>query len=622
SNHRFNMPQEVAQTLVEETEGWITGLLLSLQTVWSDVSDRLRFAQASEAGLYSYLAEQVFEQQPAVIQDFLLRTSLLEEFDAGLCQAVFGAPDYSTGETWFDLIELVSQSNLFVLPVGDQGDWLRYHHLFRDFLQDRISKKQPERRVGILNRLGGIYTEREAWEKAYDIYEKMGDSDALADLIEKAGVSLLNDSRFTFLNQWIEALPIYALNARPNLLSLYGYALAMTGKAIQGLNMLNQSLVLKAPDRPQALTWRAGIHRLLSQHQEALSDINEALSMVNQVGTPVTWAESLRVKGQVLMDIGQVNEAIDCLQRAANTFETCRDQQNRARTFFELGLIYIYNGGYNKATYFYQESLAFWRETDNSLRLAESLNSIAYIYAQQGEYEQSISALEEALIHTRQTSHHRFEIFVLASIGDLYRDLQASDASEEAYTQAYEIADRINDRFLKLYNCLARVSLARSKGDLIAADHFLQIAKDTVQTVQSDYEKGLYDLEAGRLDLAKGDAEAAVGRLESCTHCFSEGGHQVEMIRSCTALAQAYQIADKTSLVIETIERAISVTLGLDSQHPMTMACVEIKPLLKSYKKDKRIGQKVSELLRKVDDFEKTIPDLRRQFRYYRPVVP
>ena len=84
------------------------------------MEDRIQVARASGVGFYDYLAQQVLDQQSPVVRDFLLKTSLLEEFDAELCQAVLGEPP--GGFRWIDLIREVLQNNLFVLPVEDKRD--------------------------------------------------------------------------------------------------------------------------------------------------------------------------------------------------------------------------------------------------------------------------------------------------------------------------------------------------------------------------------------------------------------------------------------------------------------------------------------------------------------------
>jgi ATP/maltotriose-dependent transcriptional regulator MalT len=79
----------------------------------------------------------VLDQQPPIIQNFLLQTSLLEEFDADMCSQIIGKA-LNIDMNWRALMEEIIFNNLFVVRVGDSGLWLRYHHLFRDFLQQRM----------------------------------------------------------------------------------------------------------------------------------------------------------------------------------------------------------------------------------------------------------------------------------------------------------------------------------------------------------------------------------------------------------------------------------------------------------------------------------------------------
>ncbi|HEX7621027.1 MAG TPA: hypothetical protein VF359_07515, partial [Anaerolineales bacterium] len=127
-NYGFKMTGEVAEELVRQTEGWITGLILSADEVAREAPDhvtaalwasRMRAARASGVDLAVYLDQQILSRQPPALRQFLLQTSLLEEFDVDLCKAVLGAGN------WKNLFETVRSDSLFVLPVGPQGKWLR-----------------------------------------------------------------------------------------------------------------------------------------------------------------------------------------------------------------------------------------------------------------------------------------------------------------------------------------------------------------------------------------------------------------------------------------------------------------------------------------------------------------
>jgi LuxR family maltose regulon positive regulatory protein len=152
-NYHLSVSEAQAEELARETEGWITGLLLSTQPSWKGTVDHLRAARASGVNLYDYLARQILDHQPASIRDFLLRTSLLIEFNVDLCQAVLEPSVYPDGADWSTLIQSVLKDNLFVLQVGEEDTWLRYHNLFRNFLQDQLEREHPEEKEPILRQL-------------------------------------------------------------------------------------------------------------------------------------------------------------------------------------------------------------------------------------------------------------------------------------------------------------------------------------------------------------------------------------------------------------------------------------------------------------------------------------
>ena len=78
-----------------------------------------------------------------------------------------------------------------MLPVDDEYSWVRYHHLFRDFLQSTIKKERPQDARAIKEKLAEYYSERKDWERVFEIYSELSDSKAIVKLIEKAGSSFI-----------------------------------------------------------------------------------------------------------------------------------------------------------------------------------------------------------------------------------------------------------------------------------------------------------------------------------------------------------------------------------------------------------------------------------------------
>ena len=628
-NYHQVIPKSAAQELAEETEGWITGLLLSAQTMYQGMTDRLRLARASGIGVYDYLAQQVLEQQSPAVQDFLLRTSLLEEFDAELCQAVLGPANYPSGETWPELMDFVVRHNLFVLPVGDEGTWLRYHHLFQDYLQSRMEAGQPDEKAAILSRLASVYIERKEWEKAHALYQRLGNIQAVADLIEQAGLSLIRNGRFTTLAEWLDGLSENTASSRAKLLFFRGVAATMLGQVEQGIALLSQAEAVSRAedDNPQlvlTLVQRAVAFRFLGNYQAALADTDESLNLTRQnESMPQIFAKVLRERGINLYHIGQLGEAVEVLEKSLAHYSALEETQDMAIVLVDLGLAYMGIGRYEQALRHYNQALDYWLKMNNIVRQADLFNNLGVLYHLIGDYEQASFTFEKAISCARQSGYARKEAYALCGIGDLYTELDALDAALNAYHQAREVSQLFRERFLLLYLDVAEAALARNQGDIRRARVLLDSASHLAQDSNSEYEQALYQLELGRLALAEGQLAESFTHLDQASRSFEEGGQQVEGIKAHFYLALAYKAKRDEPGMLEQLNRALNLAADLESQHPMIVAGRAVGTLLETVQvDDPTMSNQVNQLRRQISRFEQDISSLRRRLRQQALAVP
>ena len=132
-------PQEVA-LLEGLTEGWIAGLQMAALSMRGrkDVSGFIESFSGSHRFILDYLVEEVLDQQSHTIQEFLLKTSILESLNGPLCDAVTDREDSQMTLTQLE------QANLFLVPLDNERRWHRYHHLFADLLRIHLEHTQPE----------------------------------------------------------------------------------------------------------------------------------------------------------------------------------------------------------------------------------------------------------------------------------------------------------------------------------------------------------------------------------------------------------------------------------------------------------------------------------------------
>ena len=121
-------------SLETKTEGWIAGLQLTALSMQGreDISKFIQDLKGDNRYIMDYLMEEVLKIQTDEIKEFLLQTSILEQMSAPLCNAVLNRNDSQL------ILETLEKNNMFVIPLDDERNWYRYHHLFADLLKQRL----------------------------------------------------------------------------------------------------------------------------------------------------------------------------------------------------------------------------------------------------------------------------------------------------------------------------------------------------------------------------------------------------------------------------------------------------------------------------------------------------
>lgn len=203
----IKMSQDDISALERRTEGWVTGLQLAALSMRGrdDLSHFVQEFTGSNRFVLDFLAQEVFEKQTKDIQDFLLKTSILDRLCGSLCDSV---TERSGSQ---ELLDSLEQANLFVTSLDQSRNWYRYHHLFRELL----GKKLCDQDVPAIN---ALHRRACSWYERNDILpDAIGHALAGADwesalvLIHKIHGGMLKSGEiFTLLN-WYNRLPDHAI---------------------------------------------------------------------------------------------------------------------------------------------------------------------------------------------------------------------------------------------------------------------------------------------------------------------------------------------------------------------------------------------------------------------------
>jgi LuxR family maltose regulon positive regulatory protein len=263
------------ELLQARTEGWAAGLQLaglSLQAQ-ADRPAFLREFAGDDRQIGEYLHE-LLADQPAELQAFLLRTSILEQLCAPLCDAVTGGDDAGTR------LEQLHRSNLFLVPLDSRSEWYRYHHLFRDLLRNELARR--DRTV-----LGELHRRAAAWHRAAgSADEAIAHATAAGDLADATELIADNWRWFVIergqgetVARWLDRLPGEAVLANAGLCFIRAWTALILGRRHEVVGWLDAAEACPPPEGPPQAVFASlasGIAQLRAIHALQSGDVRRA----------------------------------------------------------------------------------------------------------------------------------------------------------------------------------------------------------------------------------------------------------------------------------------------------------------------------------------------------------
>jgi LuxR family maltose regulon positive regulatory protein len=195
--------------LEEHTEGWIVGLRLAALALRNAADPEAyveNFRGADLRYMMDYLADDVLAQQPPVIREYLLQCSILDRVAVPLCDAVV---DVGTSQlSSHELIGSMVDANLFIVPLDDEGQWYRFHQLFRDMLHRQLRRSCTEEQILNLHRRASTWFEGQgSINEAIRHAVAAQDPIWAAQIVEGQVREALDHGDWFNLNHWLGLLP-------------------------------------------------------------------------------------------------------------------------------------------------------------------------------------------------------------------------------------------------------------------------------------------------------------------------------------------------------------------------------------------------------------------------------
>ena len=124
---------------MEKTEGWPAGLYLAALSLQA-AGDRHAFVRTfggSNRHVVDFLVTEVLETETPPAQALMLHTSILERLTGPLCDAVMDQEGSAA------MLDALSRTNLFLVPLDDEAGWYRFHPVFAQLLRVELERREP-----------------------------------------------------------------------------------------------------------------------------------------------------------------------------------------------------------------------------------------------------------------------------------------------------------------------------------------------------------------------------------------------------------------------------------------------------------------------------------------------
>ncbi len=560
----------------ERTHGWITALQLVRQVAQRQalaegaqegaVPDLGEILRQSERDIFDYFAEEVFADETEEVQQFLLRVSLLERVETGICMNVYPDANCRT------ILPALVRRNVFMTVASDErGEEYRLHPLFRDFLRRRLRSELGRASLAEEHaRYADYFLEREAWEQAIHHLLEAEDFDRAAQVIEEHGSEWIASGALSSLASFAEALPKTVLDEHPRVLAYQAEVARLRGEYDLAQALFRNAVTLlnersDGEGEAEALHSLATLARRRGDCATAFTYLDRAIELTNE-------RSAVRIKcgntrGLCLTATGEWTAAEREFRETLQLAEERSDQHYARLIAHNLGLPAMIRGDFGEALRWLRRMLRDGKNLPPMPQEATAHLNMARCYLYRGEIADCEKNLEGALSCCQLFNLVASRAETFETYGNLYRELRDAARATEFYERAARAYDEAGIDLTRCELLEEQAILNLQLGNLTAARTTLDRLIEARIAAKNEMGIRTAGLSRGRVLLAEGNYEAAGQDLKPALEYFREHGLYYYEAQASIALSACDQSAGKESLMLERIRRALDLAARYDYEY-------------------------------------------------------
>ena len=473
----LSVDDSTAAVLEEKVEGWVTGLRLAAVSVRGekDLGSLLSGVQKGFHYITDYLVSEVASRQPPAMARCMMHTAVLDSFCPALCDAIHaskGEPgeDEISGQAF---IEWLEKCHLFVVPLDEQHQWFRYHHLFQDLLKSQLKRRLSSEEIAALHSRASEWFDSQGlvWEAIGHALEA-GDVIRAAEIIERRRNNEFAAERWYNVSRWLSMLPEKIKGERPKLLLTEAW-IRYLQHLLAGIPMLLdqvESLLRSQTAEPAALAESAFFSGFIAyfegEAEQSVKYLENAVSTLAKTESPIL-ADAELLLGLARCMNGNKDLAVQALESRLGEIDSS-EPYLLCRLYASLGYIHMLSGDLYQLQKEGQRLASVSKKHNMGLAEGWGYYFLAFGYLYTGKLEAALPQLVQ--VHElRYVMEPRAVIDALAGLALTQQFLQREVEAEKSIQRLQEFALELNQPsyFSLAQSCQARLSLLQ--GDVTTA---------------------------------------------------------------------------------------------------------------------------------------------------------
>jgi ATP/maltotriose-dependent transcriptional regulator MalT/DNA-binding SARP family transcriptional activator len=530
---------DVLRQVSLRTEGWAA----SLELIHTAIRDRppaerrdfITELSGSRGDVYDYLAEEIVAELPTEIQQFLMRTAILESLEPDLAAVATGLQGTVLRRRLDDVERLGLVSRRATRARGAH----RYHPLVREFLETRLLSDIGADAVADLHRTVARAVESRDWATACRHFAAADDGPEIHRVVEAAIGRIMASGDYSHAESIIDAFPADPPPASHDIIrSRMELRRGSSSNAVELARRAASTLPTDAARMNLAsVLFTSGLS------DEAAKASSRA---IQEIGDGSFREASLLIYRLIRTSLDEsLADTASHLQRFAHSQTDAGNEHFAGVSLLNLSIVRMHSGEVEAALQAADEARLLLRKRGSLVELASAELAIAWAHAHLGQLERARAAYETAAanVHGRFSLEAKYEA---AFVEVVYGDVEVAERHLLSLEPGWEIdldsAERVR---------MARIGVAIRRGDLGAAQkdlndlRFGELSRENVAEVRR---LAL----AAQLAVASGSVDAHVAIGEAAGQAAGQGAHlwlrSLHLLGSAVSERQLLEVALQSAI--------------------------------------------------------------------------